>query len=226
MTTNVNPYGQNASARAPGTDRSSEHRKLGLPTLRATMAAWFMVAAIAGTAVAGPFEDAIAARDRGDYVTALRLYRQLADQGDARAQYNLGNTYHDGRGVPQNYAEAIKWWRKAADQGFANAQHNLGFMYENGQGVPQNYAEAVEWYRKAADRGFAKAQSNLGFMYENGRGVSQNYAEAIKWWRKAAEQGLASAQHNLGHMYFDGRRVPQNYAEGHLDYFTNALHGL
>jgi uncharacterized protein len=92
--------------------------------------------------------------------------------------------------------------------------------------VPQNYAEAVEWYRKAADRGFAKAQSNLGFMYENGRGVSQNYAEAIKWWRKAAEQGLASAQHNLGHMYFDGRRVPQNYAEGHLDYFTNALHGL
>jgi len=40
---------------------------------------------------AGPLEDA-KAYDRGDYATALRLIRPLADQGDAAAQYLLGST--------------------------------------------------------------------------------------------------------------------------------------
>ena len=35
---------------------------------------------------------------RGDYATALRLWRPLADQGDASAQYNLGVMYAKGRG--------------------------------------------------------------------------------------------------------------------------------
>jgi TPR repeat protein len=38
---------------------------------------------LAAPAEAGPFEDASAAYERGDYATALRLWRPLADQGDA-----------------------------------------------------------------------------------------------------------------------------------------------
>ena len=51
----------------------------------------------AGPAIAGPFEDADAAFDKGDYATAMRLLRPLADQGDARAQYNLGLMYVKAR---------------------------------------------------------------------------------------------------------------------------------
>ena len=47
---------------------------------------------------AGPLEDANAAYNRGDYATALRLLRPLADQGDASAQYNLGVMYDNGQG--------------------------------------------------------------------------------------------------------------------------------
>ena len=43
-----------------------------------------------GAAAAGPLEDATAAYQRGDYATALRLLRSLADHGDAIAQANLG----------------------------------------------------------------------------------------------------------------------------------------
>ena len=71
----------------------------------------------AGPAVAGPFEDADAAFDKGDYATAMRLWRPLADQGNAAAQYNLGLMYEQGQGVPQDYAAAVSWYRKAADQG-------------------------------------------------------------------------------------------------------------
>jgi hypothetical protein len=46
--------------------------------------------AIAGAAVAGPFEDGSAAYARGDYATAMRLWRPLADQGDALAPQRRG----------------------------------------------------------------------------------------------------------------------------------------
>ena len=55
---------------------------------------------------AGTLEDAATARERGDYSTALRLFRLLAEKGDPRAQSNLGVMYAKGEGVPQNYAEA------------------------------------------------------------------------------------------------------------------------
>ena len=57
-------------------------------------------------AVAGPQEDADAAYDRGDYATALHLWRPLAEQGDAIAQFNLGIVYANGQGVPQDYVQA------------------------------------------------------------------------------------------------------------------------
>ena len=77
----------------------------------------------------------MAAYHRGDYVTALRLWRPLADQGNVHAQFNLGVKYHQGQGVPQDYAQAVSWCRKAADQGMVTAQFNLGVMYEHGLGV-------------------------------------------------------------------------------------------
>ena len=128
------------------------------------------------------FDQGYAADSRGDYATALRFWRPLADQGNAGAQYNLGNMYDKGQGVPQDYAAAVSWYRKAADQGFAAAQYNLGNMYRLGQGVPQDYAAAVSWTRKAADQGDADAQGNLGVMYQYGQGVPQDYVQAHKWY--------------------------------------------
>ena len=72
-----------------------------------------------------------AAYQAGDYAEALKWYRKAAEQGDASAQYNLGNGYRRGKGVTQDYAEAANWYRKAAEQGNAWAQSNLGVMYQN-----------------------------------------------------------------------------------------------
>ena len=116
-----------------------------------TLATLLLALGLSGAANAGPFEDAVAAHGRGDYATAFRLWRPLADQGNAGAQFNLGLMYDNGKGVTQNHAEAVKWYRLAAVQGNARAQSNLGVMFERGQGVTQNHAEAVKWYRRAAD---------------------------------------------------------------------------
>ncbi len=71
---------------------------------------------LTGGAAAGPLEDGTAAYQRGDYATALRLLRPLAEQGHARAQYNLGVAYHQGKGVPQDYVLAHMWSNLAASR--------------------------------------------------------------------------------------------------------------
>jgi len=107
----------------------------------------------------GWLDDGRAARLRGDYATAVRLFRLAADQGDAIAQQYLGVMYIDGEGVPQNYAEAFKWYRLAADQSIANAQLCLGSMYATGKGVPQDYVRAHMWFNLSAAQGNENAES-------------------------------------------------------------------
>ena len=99
---------------------------------------------MAGGAVAGPLEDAQAAHGRNDYATALRLWRPLADQGNAEAQYALGFMYDRGQGVPKNHAEAAKWWRLAADQGNTFAQFNLGSLVRRGQRGASEQSRSIE----------------------------------------------------------------------------------
>ncbi|MBR0168631.1 MAG: toll/interleukin-1 receptor domain-containing protein [Synergistaceae bacterium] len=148
-----------------------------------------------------------------DEAEKVEWLRNAAEQGDARAQYTLGEMYHGGLSVEKKYVEAAKWFRKAAEQGYAYAQFNLGNMYYNGEGVKKNKSEAVKWFRKAADQGYAYAQFNLGNMYYNGEGIKKNKSEAAKWFRKAAEQGDAEAQFNLGDMYYNGDGVKKNKSE-------------
>jgi uncharacterized protein len=142
----------------------------------------------------GTIEDANKAYDSGDYQAAYRLYKPLAERGDARAQFNLGMMYEIGRGVPQNYAEMLKWYRKAADQGHALAQFNVGLQYSKGRGVPRDYAEGVKWFRKAADQGDVDAMGNLGYMYLNGLGVPRDNVLAHMWSNLAASRFPASEQ--------------------------------
>ena len=142
--------------------------------LRATMTASLMLVALAGTTAAAPIEffqnlfgstqleKGYAALQGGDYATATRLLRPLAEQGDAEAQYNLGRMYEGGMGVEPNFAEAVKWYRLAADQDNDGAKYNLARMYEEGRGVPRNQAEALKLYCSAANNGDLAAMNVLG----------------------------------------------------------------
>ena len=97
-----------------------------------------------------------------------RSQRELAEQGDAEAQYWLGYCYYygyyGGLIVSKDYAEAAKWYRQAAEQGRDDAQYMLGECYHYGQGVSQDFAEAVKWYRQAAEQGYGPAKDRLATM--------------------------------------------------------------
>lgn len=112
--------------------------------------------------------------------------RAAAEQGDAAAQYALGRMYHNGEGVPQDYAEALRWFNLSAGQGQAEAQYALELMHDFGEGVLRDHAEAVGWYRAAAEQGYWAAQNNLGVMYKRGDGVPQDHVLAHMWFSLAA----------------------------------------
>jgi TPR repeat protein len=93
--------------------------------MKAILRNGFLALAIIAPAVpadAGPLEDGKAAAQRGDYATTLRLFRPLAEHGDARAQAELGIMYKNGRGVPQDFAAAYMWFTLAIAQGLEEAQ--------------------------------------------------------------------------------------------------------
>lgn len=156
---------------------------------------------------------------------SIETLKQQAASGNAAAQYDLGISYHNGDGVPQDDAQAASWFRKAADQGNALAQYNLGLLYEDGSGVPQDFGQAVIWYRKAGDQHQANAEYSLGLAYFLGRGVPKDYAQAASLYHDAAEQGVAPAQYNLGVMCAKGIGVPQDYVQAAIWYRKAANQG-
>ena len=160
-----------------------------------------------------------------DHVEAVKWVRKAAEQGFARAQYDLGLMYEFGTGVERSNEKAAEWYLKAAEQGYADAQYNLGYMYEYGTGVEQSYEKAAEWVQKAADQGYADAQYNLGDMYRDGRGVEESFEKAAEWVQKAADQGLAVAQNCLGFMYQNGTGVEQSYEKAVEWYLKAAEQG-
>ena len=108
-------------------------------------------------ASAQDIEKGLEAAKKGDFATALKEWRPLAEQGHARAQYNLGVMYHNGHGVVQDHEEAVKWYRLAAEQGAADAQSNLAVLYGIGRGVVQDYVKAHMWSNIASLNGITNA---------------------------------------------------------------------
>ncbi len=83
----------------------------------------------------------------GDYATAVRYFRKMADDGDAEAQFMLTTMYAKGMsGVEQDVTEARKWLHVAAENGSLRAQELLSKSYEVGSlGLTRDKEKAQYW---------------------------------------------------------------------------------
>jgi hypothetical protein len=103
------------------------------------------------------FRRGLSAFDRGDYPTALRLWRPLAEGDDPRSEAGIGFMYHRGLGVAVDDSEAAVWLRRAAEHGQAEGQLMLGMLFYYGRGVPQSFVQAYAWCDLAETNGNADA---------------------------------------------------------------------
>ncbi len=120
---------------------------------------------------------------------AVKWYTRSAEQGDAAAQYGLGECYANGDGVAKDFEEAAKLYIKAAEQGHAAAQFKLGECYLKGHGVPMDTIKAVSWLSKAAEQEYPSAQYRLAECYQNGIGVEKDDVKASQWRQIADSNG-------------------------------------
>ncbi len=102
-----------------------------MTTPKAKLAGLALIAALYGGFTLGltapawaGWDEGVAAYERGDYATALREWRPLAEQGDADAQHNLGVLYRNGQGVPQDYVQAHMWLNLAASRHFPGEERD------------------------------------------------------------------------------------------------------
>ncbi len=68
----------------------------------------------------------------------LAGFVKQAGRGDTLAMISLGLAYHQGEGVPQDYAKAMDWYLKAYAKKDGDALNNIGVMYRDGLGVSKN----------------------------------------------------------------------------------------
>ncbi len=129
--------------------------------IRSLVVTLSLAAAGISMAHADAYDDGMLAYTSGRYADALTIWTSLAQDGNARAQFNLAYMYEFGISVPAKPEDAVKWYRQSAEQGYARAQNFLGWMYEMGKGVEHNRAEALKWLRLAADQGSEDAQADF-----------------------------------------------------------------
>ncbi|MEZ0244780.1 MAG: SPOR domain-containing protein [Sphingomonas sp.] len=152
--------------------------------------------AAAQDAAQDPVKQGVDAWERGDYKTAVDKWRGPAIAGNPDAQFNLGQAYKLGRGVPADLNMAEEWYRKAAVQGHPQAEDNYGLaLFQNGKRT-----EAVAWLEKSAARGEPRAQFVLGTMYFNGDGVERDWVRAYALIVRASQSGLPQASTALAQM--------------------------
>lgn len=135
----------------------------------------------------------IEAWQRSDYAGAVAIWRPLAEKGDADAQFNLGQAYRLGRGVPLNLGAAQTWFERAANSGHMDAETTLGLLlFQNG-----DRAAGLKWLRRAAEQGEPRAMLVYGTALYNGDAVTQDRLLGYSFISRAAAAGLAPARDTL-----------------------------
>jgi TPR repeat protein len=148
-----------------------------------------------------------------------------AENGDSRAQYELGKCFTKGEGVPIDLNKAIEWWTKSAKQ---EGQYALESQYElaqacaKGEGVSMDLKKAAEWWKKAAEKGHALSQYMLGKCYANGDGLLKDMVKAREWWEKSAEQECGHAMIELGKCLANGEGVAKDKAKA-MEWWKKAI---
>jgi uncharacterized protein len=138
----------------------------------------------------------IDAYNRGDFATAIKLWREQALKGDADAQFNLGQAYKMGRGVKVDLDSALDWYRRAANQGHLKASDSLGHVLHYQGKIP----EALPYLQPSAERGDPRSQYLYATELFNGVYVAKDWVRAYAFMTSASSSGMTLASRSLVQM--------------------------
>ena len=141
---------------------------------------------------------------------AAEQLEQLADTGDAHAQYIIGTAYRDGGLLISDTVKAQKLLERAAKQDLDAAQYALGKLYLSDDADVHDPAKGIYWLKRSADNGNDYAAYRLGKEYLSGENVSKDTSTAAEYLWQAANNGNPYAQYLLGKLTLMGEGVPKD----------------
>ena len=141
---------------------------------------------------------------------AAERLEQLADAGDAYAQYIIGTAYRDGGLLIPDTAKAQKFLECAAKQEIDAAQYALGKLYLSDDADVHDSAKGIYWLKRSADNGNNYAAYRLGKEYLSGKNTIKDAETAVSYLRQAADNGSTYAQYLLGKLTLMGEGVPKD----------------
>ena len=141
---------------------------------------------------------------------AAEKLEQVAERGDAYAQYRMGQLYREGPLlIPDNH-KSKHWLTQAAKQGLPEAQYALGKLLLSDDWEVRDPDEGIRWLKQAAENGSHFAAYRLGKEYLEGNAVNKDTTRAAEWFTKSAEAGNQYAQYMLGKLHLTGQGLPRD----------------
>lgn len=153
-------------------------------------------ATLTSTAAWADVKAGVDAWSRGEHEAAVKEWLGPAAKGDADAQFNMGQAYKLGKGVPQDLKRAEAWYRKAAQSGHIKAADTLGLLLFQ----DNRKADALPFLQASAERGEPRAMYILGIAHFNGDGVGKDWVRAYALMSRSAATGLEQATRGLATM--------------------------
>ncbi|MEG0470909.1 MAG: tetratricopeptide repeat protein [Solibacillus sp.] len=148
--------------------------------------------------------------------------KEAIDHNDARAFYELANSYFEGVGVEASEQLAFYYYGQAAKQHHPDAMNNLADMYLNGEGTELDEEAALSWFLKATSGGVVEAMYTLGMMYEQGIGTQIDEDKAFTFYEMAANGGDSEGLYRMGMIYFQGELTRNQSYEQAMNWFGRA----
>jgi len=155
----------------------------------------------------------------GQYDESIRLYRQAADAGDARAMDSFALLMERGDHVAKDVPGAYALFAKAAEHGNADAAIDLASALYEGKVVERNVARAAALLRQAVKNGSARGALDLAALINNGG--PGDPSEVLPLFRQAAAGGDPEAPGKIAIVLDEGlagnRRDPAGAAKALLN---------
>ncbi|KAG8438981.1 hypothetical protein GDO86_005243 [Hymenochirus boettgeri] len=168
----------------------------------------------------------ISVRERADFNSAFQFFRQSADCGYHKAQYNAGVCYEQGKGVAKDMRKAAACYLLAAKNGHNQAKYRYArYILQQAKAEKEDIQCAVQMLEEAASAGLKEAQAYLGVLYT--KEPYMNLQKAVRFFWVAAENGDSQSQYYLGLCYENGHGVPGSRKEAlrHYEKAAKTGHG-
>ncbi|MCB1422962.1 MAG: sel1 repeat family protein [Nitratireductor sp.] len=158
-------------------------------------------------------------------IERLSILEKKAKQGDARAQWELGNIYWTGAAGEQSDAKAVDYYQQAMRGGDPNAYDALGRALLVGRGIERDEALGVSYLKHSAQLGQPESVAALMVAGVAAYWEDANYALSFRIFSALSELEQTDAHYLLARHYEYGQGVAGDAVEAERLYRKAASEG-